>query len=779
MSELAPVPISTLPPVAALNAGAVIPAFQDGRAVGITIYNILAAAGGIVEITPWVTATPYSEGQLLSSTDKIYQATVDHISSSIAADLAAGKLVIVVDFSSVVADATAARDAALAAQAGAETAETNSANSAAASAISAVDSAASATAAANSAAVALGAADALQGTSVTSMSTTVGTKNFVTEPNNAFIPGRYVVGIPTADISQYFSGRVVSYDTVSGAIQVDATSAFGGGTFADWNIYISGAPGPAPPVFTGDSGAGGAVGGVPAPAAGDAALDKFLSAAGSWKIAARMPAFSVEAFDALAGTPGHDSSTAIQAAINAAELAKGVVMFQAKEYEIATGLVVDNHNVRLQGVGWTGFIQDNALGTTKWTQAGGTIIKWTGADNAGDVMLSFKSPITGPRLNGVGMDGIILDGAAKATKGLLIQSVQNGWFPRVAVGDCRSVNIHITVMPVTNWTANDPRDCQHCHFGFLFSRAGWITNTLTTTGVLINADSVADVSANTFEEIFYTHKDGVGLQVGSSDWIDFRKVWGFRIPGGTAFGVSLVGGTGTADHPRKHTFHMMQPGPGGLRVTAGVTADVTPKDIEIWYDRGNGTPLPNIDAGCGITVYVSSQDWGLKVKRILRILAANGTGQNVATAQPWFPTGSSITVKANTAYRFRGTLIITRTAGTTAHTTSLLFGGTAAVGNILYSFISNSGLDVLGLNNRTGGSAVVAIAVQVKASDSVATEQIAINVEGIVRITTGGTFIPQFQYSAAPGGVPTIGVNTFFEMEEIGWNDVTEVGGVP
>jgi hypothetical protein len=35
--------------------------------------------------------------------------------------------------------------------------------------------------------------------------------------------------------------------------------------------------------FTGDSGSGGAVGVVPAPAAGDAAADKFLGAAGAWK----------------------------------------------------------------------------------------------------------------------------------------------------------------------------------------------------------------------------------------------------------------------------------------------------------------------------------------------------------------------------------------------------------------------------------------------------------------------------------------------------------------
>lgn len=41
--------------------------------------------------------------------------------------------------------------------------------------------------------------------------------------------------------------------------------------------------------FTGDSGAGGALGGVPAPAAGDAAANKFLKADGTWSVVAAAP----------------------------------------------------------------------------------------------------------------------------------------------------------------------------------------------------------------------------------------------------------------------------------------------------------------------------------------------------------------------------------------------------------------------------------------------------------------------------------------------------------
>jgi hypothetical protein len=48
---------------------------------------------------------------------------------------------------------------------------------------------------------------------------------------------------------------------------------------ADINVNITLDP------FTGDTGTGGAQGQVPAPAAGDAAADKFLSANGTWKVA--------------------------------------------------------------------------------------------------------------------------------------------------------------------------------------------------------------------------------------------------------------------------------------------------------------------------------------------------------------------------------------------------------------------------------------------------------------------------------------------------------------
>jgi hypothetical protein len=51
-----------------------------------------------------------------------------------------------------------------------------------------------------------------------------------------------------------------------------------------------------------------------------------------------------------------------------------------------------------------------------------------------------------------------------------------------------------------------------------------------------------------------------------------------------------------------------------------------------------------------------------------------------------------------------------------------------------------------------------------------------INLKGIIRVNGAGTIIPAFQYSAAPGGAPTIKANTYFRMRKLGSDVVTAAG---
>lgn len=57
-----------------------------------------------------------------------------------------------------------------------------------------------------------------------------------------------------------------------------------------------------------------------------------------------------------------------------------------------------------------------------------------------------------------------------------------------------------------------------------------------------------------------------------------------------------------------------------------------------------------------------------------------------------------------------------------------------------------------------------------------AVTQNTIVLRGVMRVSSAGTLIPQFQYSAAPGAAPTIKANSFFRLWPIGNNGVASVG---
>jgi hypothetical protein len=152
---------------------------------------------------------------------------------------------------------------------------------------------------------------------------------------------------------------------------------------------------------------------------------------------------------------------------------------------------------------------------------------------------------------------------------------------------------------------------------------------------------------------------------------------------------------------------------------------------------------------------------------------ADFTGTNVNTAQPLLPvTVDTLTVVPGT-YIMRGRFHV-HTTGTTSHTFGLLFGGTAVVQDIGYiAQVTNAATEVLG--------AISAIWINV-ATVSVITAALAsashhsTYVDGIVRISTGGTFIPQYQWSAAPGVAGVTLRDSYFMLLPIGAQSVEAVG---
>ena len=147
------------------------------------------------------------------------------------------------------------------------------------------------------------------------------------------------------------------------------------------------------------------------------------------------------------------------------------------------------------------------------------------------------------------------------------------------------------------------------------------------------------------------------------------------------------------------------------------------------------------------------------------VVGANATG-----AQSLF--GVGVTLSARTVYEFEINYVLAKTAGTTSHTTSIGFGGTATVNNILWQ--------ALGMVAATMPiSTVVTGTANVVATNSTAAVQMApaistagfINfavIKGTVSVSAGGTFIPQYTLSAAPGGAYTTQIGSYIRIAPVG-----------
>lgn len=181
--------------------------------------------------------------------------------------------------------------------------------------------------------------------------------------------------------------------------------------------------------------------------------------------------------------------------------------------------------------------------------------------------------------------------------------------------------------------------------------------------------------------------------------------------------------------------------------------------------------------GIGWDIYGSDGSHKAQSARMLfKCLSANDAGgSNSTSAQPWFPSSGAVLVEGATTYFFEGQLYTTRAAGAVSHTTGVLFGGSATLTSIDYVGQARTG-DTNTLVGVSSIRAAAATTLVVKAASTSATEDTFIEVNGVVRINVAGTFIPQFIYSAAPGGAPTILRGTFFRMWPIGSNTVVNVG---
>lgn len=149
-------------------------------------------------------------------------------------------------------------------------------------------------------------------------------------------------------------------------------------------------------------------------------------------------------------------------------------------------------------------------------------------------------------------------------------------------------------------------------------------------------------------------------------------------------------------------------------------------------------------------------------------LDTNLAGANVNTAQSIF--GVGVTLSSNTVYEFECHYVIAKTAGTTDHSINNGYGGTATINNILYSVISVSDTTALPIStNAPYGAAInTATASKVTTSTTNSTMTRSFTIRGAVSINAGGTFIPQYTCTAAPGGAYSTVAGSYFLIYPVG-----------
>jgi len=142
-------------------------------------------------------------------------------------------------------------------------------------------------------------------------------------------------------------------------------------------------------------------------------------------------------------------------------------------------------------------------------------------------------------------------------------------------------------------------------------------------------------------------------------------------------------------------------------------------------------------------------------------------GSNVATAQSAL--GVGVTLASSTIYEFEYNYAISKTAGATSHSISILFGGTATINNIGYTALAvynSSPLSDRAAPNmmyiQSTSSAGTSNAIATATTGSI------VFAKGIVSINVGGTFIPQYILSAAPGGAYTTQIGSYMKITPLG-----------
>jgi hypothetical protein len=169
--------------------------------------------------------------------------------------------------------------------------------------------------------------------------------------------------------------------------------------------------------------------------------------------------------------------------------------------------------------------------------------------------------------------------------------------------------------------------------------------------------------------------------------------------------------------------------------------------------------------GAGVTAgtYITSLGTGTGGAGTYNISAS------MTVAATTISSANGVVLAGDTQYQFELFYVLNKTAGTTSHTVSHRWSGTAGINNFLHSLEYNQG----GAAIPTGGAASRAVvnssaALVMTGAITTAASTVNVTARGTISISTGGTLCPLYSLSAAPGGAYTTQIGSYFKIAAIG-----------
>lgn len=254
---------------------------------------------------------------------------------------------------------------------------------------------------------------------------------------------------------------------------------------------------------------------------------------------------------------------------------------------------------------------------------------------------------------------------------------------------------------------------------------------------------------------------------GQTDYTLHFGTWGYGTTYGTKLYVQSENEAGTvSSFSNINKLYSSVNGRANVQQWLSFISNTGTSDYQYWST--GGSERMRIDS----SGYAQGTVNGLSAGRMLAWqyyrLNSGYAGSNATGAQSLF--GVGVTLVGSTVYEFEIVVAMSKTAGTTSHTVSLGFGGTATLNNIGYNWTANQmDSSFTGVNNLVSNYFIqTASATVVTAAQTSATRYWFGVLKGTVSVNAGGTFIPQYTLSAAPGGAYTTQIGSYIKIAPLG-----------